>query len=45
MVKVDLEKDIDQILEDLRERALFNYVELSCDNCYRITQFEQLERE
>ncbi len=45
MVKVDLKKDLDQILEDLRERAQFNYVELSCDNCYRITQFEQLESE
>jgi len=45
MVKIDLEKDLDQILQDLRARAQFDYVEMNCDNCYRITQFEQLETE
>ena len=41
VVKIDLDKDLDEILNDLRDRADFEYIELDCDNCYQITRFEE----
>ncbi len=42
MVMIDLEKPLEDILEDLRERADFDYIQLDCDNCYRIIRFKEL---
>lgn len=41
VVKIDLEKPIQNILEDLKSRADFDYVPMDCDSCYRITRFAQ----
>lgn len=41
MVKVDLELPLDELLESLKERSDFDYVKLSCDNCYRVTRFKE----
>ena len=41
VVNIDLDKDLNEILNDLRDRADFDYIELDCENCYQITRFEE----
>lgn len=41
VVKIDLEKDVEEILEDLKQRADFDYIKLSCDRCFKVTKFRQ----
>lgn len=41
VVKIDLEKPVQDILNDLKERADFDYVPLDCESCFRITKFSQ----
>ena len=43
VVKIDLDKNLIEILEDLRDRSDFDYIELNCDNCYQITRFKELD--
>lgn len=41
VVRIDLEQPVQEILDDLKERADFDYVELNCESCYQITRFTQ----
>ena len=43
IVKIDLEKPVDQILEDLRARSDFDYIQLDCNSCYQITRFAEAQ--
>ena len=39
IVNVDLDKPYEEILEDLRERADFEYIERDCEGCYEVRRF------
>lgn len=41
IVKIDLEKPYEEVLEDLLERADFEYVPMDCNGCFRINKFTQ----
>jgi len=45
VVKIDLDKDLDEILNDLRDRADFDFIELDCESCYQITRFGESHSE
>ena len=39
IVNIDLSKSYEEILEDLAERADFQYIDRDCDGCYEVTKF------
>ena len=39
VVKINLEQPYEDILEDLRDQADFDYIPLDCNGCYKITKF------
>ena len=39
VVNIDLSKSYEEILEDLSERADFQYIERDCDGCYEVRKF------
>lgn len=41
VVRVNLEQDVLSILEELKEKADFEYLEMKCKDCYKITKFKQ----